>query len=162
LKVQERYIHEVTEVKNSTGGKQIFYEDGLIYRSTPDTLVLCNGKYYDGRTTELIGTADKINYNFKMKINNADADMNGQDNDMVTTNGRIMLNNLNNVTYLYLGNGLFADIVYQFTTKYYTVEEENHSIKKLREVWENNPDDIAAYEKYYDALINALHAIGGI
>ena len=97
-----------------------------------------------------------------MKINNADADMNGQDNDMVTTNGRIMLNNLNNVTYLYLGNGLFADIVYQFTTKYYTVEEENHSIKKLRETWEKNPDDIAAYEKYYDALINALHAIGGI
>jgi hypothetical protein len=44
--------------------------------------------------------------------NDAEAiDMNGQ-YSTVQTNGRIILTNLKGVTYLYLGNGLYADVVY--------------------------------------------------
>jgi hypothetical protein len=60
-----------------------------------------------------------------MKTNDTITDMGGQVNDMITTHGRIVLSNLNNVDYLYLGNGLFVDIVYQFITKYYTIEKQN-------------------------------------
>jgi hypothetical protein len=125
LKVQERFTHEVSEVRKGAGGTYTFHEGDTEYKPTPDTLVLCDNKYYDGRTLKLIGTYEDIDFNFTMKTNDTITDMGGQVNDMITTHGRIVLSNLNNVDYLYLGNGLFVDIVYQFITKYYTIEKQN-------------------------------------
>ena len=155
LKIQERPVRDdVTEVIPSSGGRHVFKKDGVIFNPSPDAIIEYNQQYYDGRTTALMGNRDKIDFRFSMS-NNATADMDGQYYETINTNGRIILTELDNINYLYLGNGLYADVVYQATTKYYSVEKYG-IVKYYKDLWEQNPSDLAAYERYYNSLINAL------
>ena len=73
------------------------------------------------------------------------------------TSGRIILTDLKNINYLWLGNAVYADVVYQFTTRYFTVEKaDNSHIALLRKAWESDIDDSDKYQAYYSTLISAL------
>ena len=158
LKVEERPIRgrvdsDIGSVADTGGGIYKFtLKDGRNFIPSPEVIVYHNGYYYDGRTKRRIGT--ELDYNLNFTQNNSEAiDMNGQ-YSTVQTNGRILLTNLKSVTYLYLGNGLYADVVYQKETRTFTVEESGY-IALLKKTWQDS-NLTADYEIYYAALCEAL------
>jgi len=116
LKVEERPVRgsvetDIREVRDIGGGiYEFILGDGRKYNPTPDVIIYHNGQYYDGRTRRKIGA--KLDYSLNFTQNHADAvDMDGQ-YSTVHTNGRMVFTNLKGVTYLYIGNGLYANVVY--------------------------------------------------
>ena len=157
LKVAVRPQHEVTEAIAQDNNKYIFKEGDTIYNPSPEVIVKCvNGnkvEYFDGKTSTKISSLD---YSFNMLNDDTSIDMAGQ-TFSVQTLGRTILTDLHNINYLYLGNALYADIVYQFSTKYFTVEQDPNSyVTLLRVQWEQNPSNLNLYERYYSALVQAL------
>lgn len=158
LNVMTRPHHTVTSATLIEGNKYKFMDGSKVYNPTDEVIVkVVNGnttRYFDGRTSTLI---EKLDYNFDMTKNGEPgSDMSGQ-YFSTHTNGKIVLTDLQNITNLYLGNALYADIVYQFATRYFTVEKDpNSQLALLRKAWEDDPTNQNKYNKYYTALVNAL------
>jgi hypothetical protein len=89
-----------------------FIQKGLPFTPTYIDLVVCDGIYYDGRTSKKIGTKQDLNTKVKIHLDEDFIDMGGQESGGIITGGRMVLTDLKNVDCLYLGDGLVADIVY--------------------------------------------------
>lgn len=157
LRVEERPIVSVLRAELNVDNTYRFYEgDNKRFYPTDELIVEVNGEYYDGKTKKKI---DKIDYGFDYNYANS-VDMGGQ-SGAVHTNGRITLTNLNNVESLCLGNGVYADIVYQKSTKYYTFEQSG-SICEYRKAWEYS-GSTSDYNTYYNALCQEIESrLGGM
>lgn len=154
LKVQERPIVTVFSVEKSTGGKYIFWDGSNEYHPTADVIVKCNNNYYDGRTKTLIGQT--LDYNLDISNNEKhDGNLIAGQYSSIKTAGRMILTNLADIKYMYLGNALYADIVYQLNTRYYTFETGN--ILQWRQEWEADPENLTLFNQYYNALISAYN-----
>lgn len=157
LKVATRPIHTVTSAKQS-GNKYVFKDGSTIYNPTKEVIVKYdNGsrvQYFDGRSSQLM---ESLNYTFDLlQGDEAATDMSGQ-YFSTNTNGRIVLTDLSNISYLYLGNALYADVVYQYATRYFTIEADaNSQLAKYRVAWEADPTNASKYNTYYSALVAAL------
>lgn len=155
LKVQERPIITVTSVKKSTDNKYTFWDGNQEYNPpSSDILIKCDNNYYDSRTRELIGPVLDYNLDISNNEKNDGSLITGQYSSIKTA-GRIILTNLADIKYMYLGNALYADIVYQLNTKYYTFE--TGSILWWRQKWEADPDNLTLFNQYYNALIAAYN-----
>jgi hypothetical protein len=63
---------------------------------------------------------------------------------------------------MYIGNAVYADVVYSFFTNYYVVEREGTVLANMRKKWENavvtNSEDAdILYAEYYSTLCDALY-----
>lgn len=157
LNVATRPQHTVTKREEIEGGRFRFYDGSVTYNPTEEVIVkYVNGdtvEYFDGRYSTKI---DKLDYTFDMIEDGEATDMSGQ-YFSTNTHGKIILTDLKNISYLKLGNAIYADIVYQFTTRYFTVEKDpNSQLALLREKWESYP--MNEDNDYYTALIEALDA----
>ena len=145
------------------GGYYIFKDgEGEIYNPSPEVIVVDNNKYYDGRTHTLM---NELNYNFKLGSDDT-TNMQGQNYSLQTT-GRIVLTDVGNVSYMYIGNAVYADVVYSFFTNYYVVEREGTVLANMRKKWENavitgSEDADILYAEYYSTLCDALYQQGGL
>lgn len=172
LKVMEKpetYLGEVTTPpKYNSGNRRWAYTDlsGATRETTPEMILSyrekTNGpKYYCVYGTSIQSTTPpsqilKLTYqNGKTDI----VDMGGQDLSVIT-DGRIVITDLNNIAGIYLGKGVYADIVYQYITKQYTIETTNLNIRDKKKVWlaSGRQED---FDIYYNALVNALKANEG-
>jgi hypothetical protein len=73
--------------------------------------VKCDNNYYDGRTKTLIGQT--LDYNLDISNNEKhDGNLIAGQYSSIKTAGRMILTNLADIKYMYLGNALYADIVY--------------------------------------------------
>lgn len=153
LRIEERPTNEVMSVKQKTDGTYRFYQSGTIeFNPTDEIMVICDGEYYDGKTKKKMSQVDyTLDY-----ADSSSVDMGGQIG-AIHTNGRITLTNLSNVSYLRLGNGLYADIVYQKSTKYYTFEQAPSYLYDLRKQWETTGLE-SHYNTYYEALCREIAA----
>ena len=157
LKVQTRPQHTVTSVTSIGGNKFSFKDGSTTYNPSPETIVkYVNGdtvRYFDGSTKKEI----TLSYQFDMyEGDDLSVDMSGQ-YFSTNTSGRIILTDLKNITSMFVGNALYVDIVYQFTTRYFTVEKDaNSQLAKLRVAWEADSTNTTKYNKYYSALMAAL------
>ena len=156
LKVATRPQHTVTDIR-SVGNKYQFLDGSNIYNPSPEVIVkYVNGnniQYFDGRTSKEIKNLD---YTFDMLNDDPGVAMDGQ-YFSTNTNGRIILTDLKNINYLWLGNAVYADVVYQFSTRYFTIEKaDNSHIALLRKAWESDINDSDKYQAYYSTLISAL------
>lgn len=158
LKVQERPVVTVLSVTAIEGGKYRFWDGSKEYHPTIDVIIKCNDKYYDGWTRKLIGSS--LNYTFDITNNKTDDGslISGQYSS-IRTAGRMILTNLSDIKYMYLGNALFIDIVYQLNTKYYTFE--TGKLLQWRQDWEKDPENYSLFEKYYRALVSTYEATMG-
>lgn len=157
LKVATRPQHTVTNIEPIGGNKYKFLDGSNVYNPSPEVIVkYVNGnniQYFDGRTSKKI---DNLDYTFDMLNDDPGVAMDGQ-YFSTNTNGRIILTDLKNINYLWLGNAVYADVVYQFTTRYFTIEKaDNSHIALLRKAWESDIEDNDKYQAYYSTLISAL------
>lgn len=167
LKVTEKsenYIGEVTTLPTYNIGNgcwQYIDLSGTTKKVSSDTIlsyqtVASGPKYYcvyrqSEATTQVPDKTLKISYsNGKTDI----VDMAGQELSVVT-DGRVILTDLTNVTGIYLGKGVYADIVYQYLTKQYTVETTNTNLAQKKATWIASGKQ-SDFEIYYESLINAL------
>ena len=52
---------------------------------------------------------------------------------------------------------MYADVVYQYATRYFTIEADaNSQLAKYRAAWEADPTNASKYNTYYSALVAAL------
>lgn len=152
LRVEERPINTVLRAEPNADGTYRFYESSNIrFYPTDEVIVQVGNEYYDGKTKKKIS---KVDYSFNYNYGNS-VDMGGQ-SGAIHTNGRITLTNLNNITSMTLGTGVYADIVYQKSTKYYTFEQGG-TIYELRKAWERS-GNTSDYNAYYTALCREIAA----
>lgn len=167
LKISEKpenYIGEITvEPKYNIGNGCWQYVDpsGATKVVTSDVILSyrtsANGpKYYcvyrsSEPKTQIPNKTLKISYS-NGKVDTVDMDGQGL---TVATDGRVILTDLTNVTGIYLGKGIYADIVYQYITKQYTIETTNTNIANKKATWLASGKQ-ADFDAYYKALINAL------
>lgn len=166
LKVMEKpetYLGEINIIPEFQDNNCWTYIDsnGVKKETTPGMILSyrrnANGpKYYCVyQTDEPLRTAPS--QIFKLTYTNGKTDiidMGGQESS-VATDGRIIITDLNNIAGIYLGKGVYADIVYQYITKQYTVESTNQNIISKKENWLATRSQ-ADFNAYYTALINAL------
>jgi hypothetical protein len=126
---------------------------GKNYIPKAQDIVYFNGQYYDGGTRRKIGSA--LDYTLSFSKNNAPI---GEKYFKIGNTPRVFAD-LSGVTYLYLGNGLYAEVVYLKETRLFTVEETG-TIANLRRKWENSGSAID-YASYYNALCKALEDLQG-
>lgn len=167
LKVTEKsenYIGEVTTLPTYNIGNgcwQYIDLSGATKKASSDIVLsyrtVVNGpKYYcvyrqSEAKTQAPDKTLKISYsNGKTDI----VDMAGQELS-VATDGKVILTDLTNVTGIYLGKGVYADIVYQYLTKQYTVETTNTNLAAKKKTWLASGKQ-ADFDAYYESLINAL------
>lgn len=167
LKVSEKpetYLGEVTTLPQyNIGNGRWRYTDlsGATKEATSETILSYRTsakgpKYYctyktSSPKTQIPDKTLKISYS-NGKIDTIDMD--GQELS-VTTDGRVILTDLTNVTGIYLGKGIYADIVYQYITKQYTIETTNSGVASKKAAWiaSGKQED---FDIYYKSLVNAL------
>lgn len=165
LNIQKRDIITVDDATESPilPGSWVFTIKGNVHTPAPTELVYCNGKYYDGRTSRLI--VGDVDYRIKLRSDDSFVDLQGTGSlegftgceAITTTGGRIILTNISDIDYLYLGNGLYVDIAYQEINKVYTVELEPGSLVKLaKDEWLASKTDQILYNRYYMLLQQTL------
>ena len=167
LNVQKRPI-VVVENAIWSGTKYIFKDGGMEYKPDKTTIVYdqTSKKYYDGRSSMLIGHGrlEDINFTIKLREDEDYIDLFGSnvsDDGVSIANkygcsaitsmaGRIILNNIRNVDELFIGNGLFVDIAYQEINKTYTTEVTPGSLVKMaKDAWKNGT---GTFDYYYNLL----------
>lgn len=181
LKVRARPIIPISRAVR-VDGEYKFYIDTGEYSPTPEQLLRCEEGdqviYYDADTKLKLGTRKQVDFTFELNKGEGKVDMSGietlradelnealgltnEKDKLRNVDGRLILTDLSGVNYLYLGNGVYADIVYQEVTRVYTVEiTPGTEIFKLKEKWKLTGSQ-AAYEQYYRELLNWCQTVGG-
>lgn len=145
INIQEKTINtDITLSENK------FYFGTKPYTPLETEICLINGKYYIGNNINPVDSISTV-----MTINKGNSiDMDGQQNEVIETSGRIILTNLENINELILGNGIFADVAYQEIIKTYTCEDEE-PVKTYKEIWETTQTQ-ENYNKYIEKLKDEL------
>lgn len=167
LKVAEKVenylgvVSYVPEYNIANGRWNYMNQAGAVVDATPEVYLSYrteeNGpKYY---CIYNIGSPQRIAPDKTLKITYTTGDIDTIDvagqQLSVTTSGRIVLTELSDVESIYLGSGLYADIVYQFITKEYSVETTNDYVAAKKAIWLAS-GSTKDFDIYYDALISAL------
>lgn len=169
LNIQKRPIMPVDTVTWS-GGRYIFKIGDIEYHPDSTTIVygMNTKKYYDGKTLTEIGDLSNINFTIKLRENEDYIDLFGANvsdegsslanrygcSAITSMAGRIILNNVRNVDYLFIGNGLYVDIAYQEVNKTYTTEVTPGSLVYMaKEAWQKGT---GTFEYYYNLLKSTI------
>ena len=141
LKLSKKSIVEVDNVtKNADNRTYSFSIGGSSYAPKDTEILKYNDTYYSGET--LLKIDGDIDYNFQLRE---------KDKMTILIDDYIIYNNISNVDYLYLGNGLYADLTYQIAKKTYTVETSSHFSKNWDQLTLSSEK-----RNYYDKLQSLL------
>lgn len=165
LSINKRPITvSVTVEGPNADGVYTFKEGDVNYSSGNNELIYYNGYYYDGGTKRLIGTENNINFDVQLREDDQRINLlgvlTGQNDrlpelncDYITnTGGRIVLTNVHDLDYLWLGNGLYVDIAYQEIEKLYSIElDPNSQIYEYKQKWQQTGLN-SWWTKYYNSL----------
>ena len=153
LKVRKRLIVDVDARINEK-----FYKNNTVFTYGPTDIIRCDGILYDGKTNTPI--SGELDCTFSIYKNEPDKVIDlagpGQNNSLTDpiVDGLVTYLNLPGLDYLYLGNGVYAEIFYQEVEREYTVETVD-PVKTLKQIWKNTNTPVT-FTAYYTALKKAL------